>query len=73
MYRIIGSRAFFILMKQIKQALLSKQKTYIQKHIDYCICVKRITLCNCMCSSPPSSREFASVIRNIGKFGAKNS
>ena len=41
----------------------------------YCVCVKRITLCNCLCSSSSpsrSSRDFASVIRNIGKFGAKN-
>ena len=38
----------------------------------YCVCVKRITLCNCLRSSSPSSRDFASVIRNIGKFGAKN-
>ena len=41
----------------------------------YCVCVKRITLCNCLCSSSPSSfpsRAFASVIRNVGKFGAKN-
>ena len=43
----------------------------------YCVCVKRITLCNCLCSSSPfslspSSRDCASVIRNIGKFGAKN-
>ena len=29
-------------------------------------------LCNCLCSySSPSSRDFASVVRNIGKFGAK--
>ena len=27
---------------------------------------------NAYCSSFPSSRDFASVIRNIGKFGAKN-
>ena len=40
----------------------------------FCVCVKRITLCNCLCSSSPSSpsRDFASVIQNIGKFGAKN-
>ena len=38
----------------------------------YCVCVKRITLCNCLCSSSPSSCDFASVIPNIGKFGAKN-
>ena len=35
------------------------------------VCVKRITLCNCLCFSSPSSCDFASVIRNIGKFGAK--
>ena len=39
----------------------------------YCVCVKRITLCNCLCSSSsPSSRNFASVICDIKKFGAKN-
>ena len=38
----------------------------------FCVCVKRITLCNCLCFSSPSSCDFASVIRNIGKFGAKN-
>ena len=33
-----------------------------------------IMLCNCLCSSssPSFSRDFASVIRNIEKFGAKN-
>ena len=40
--------------------------------LDFCVCVKRITLCNCLCSSSSSfSRKFASVIRNIGKFGGK--
>ena len=34
-----------------------------------CVCVKRITLCNCLCSS--SSCFSASLIRNIGEFGAK--
>ena len=36
--------------------------------------MKRITLCNCLCSSPSSScsRFSASLIRNIGEFGAKN-
>ena len=34
-----------------------------------CLCVKGIRLCNCLCSSSsPSSREFASVIRNIEKY-----
>ena len=38
-----------------------------------CVCVKRITLCNCLCSSStPSSRFSASLNRNIGEFGAKN-
>ena len=36
----------------------------------YCVCVKRITLCNCLCSS--CSHDFANVIRNIGECGAKN-
>ena len=41
---------------------------------NYCVCVKRITLCNCLCSSSPSSPsgDFASLMRNIEKFGAKN-
>ena len=40
--------------------------------LDFCVCVKRVTLCNCLCSSSSSfSRKFASVIRNIGKFGGK--
>ena len=39
-----------------------------------CVCVKYITLCNYLCSSSPSSPSSpsASVIRNIGKFWAKN-
>ena len=37
---------------------------------DFCVCVKRITLCSCLCSS--SSCFPSSLIRNIGKFGAKN-
>ena len=28
--------------------------------IHYCVCVKRITLCNCLCSSSPSSRSRSS-------------
>ena len=32
--------------------------------------VKRIMLCNCLCSSP--SRDFASIIRNIWKFRENN-
>ena len=40
--------------------------------------MKHITLCNCLCCSSPfspsscSSRDFASVIQNIGKFGEKS-
>ena len=40
-----------------------------------CVCVKRITLCNCLCSSssPSSSSHFpTSLIQNIEEFGAKN-
>ena len=38
-----------------------------------CVCVKGITLCNCLCSSPSSPSRFsASAIRNIGEFGAKS-
>ena len=35
-----------------------------------CVCVKRKTLCNCLCSS--SSCDSATLIRNIGVFGAKS-
>ena len=31
----------------------------------YCVCVKRTTLCNCLCSSP-SSRFSANRVRNVG-------
>ena len=37
----------------------------------YCVCVKRITPCNCLCSSS-SSCFSASVIQNIREFGSKN-
>ena len=54
----------------------STVKTAKRRHFGVfnCVCVKRITLCICLCSSSSSSpsRDFASVIRNIGKFGAKN-
>ena len=33
--------------------------------------MKRITLYNCLCSSPPSSRFSASLIQNIREFRAK--
>ena len=36
----------------------------------HCVCVKRITLCNCLCSS--SCCFSASFIQNIGEFGATN-
>ena len=36
----------------------------------YCFCMKCITLCICLCSS--LSRFSASLIQNIGEFGAKN-
>ena len=38
--------------------------------MSFSVCAKRITLCNCLCSS--SCCFSASVIRNIGEFGAKN-
>ena len=38
----------------------------------FCVCMKRITLCNCLCSSSPSSHFSASLIRNIGEFGTTN-
>ena len=54
----------------------STVKTAKRRHFGVfnCVCVKRITLCICLCSSSSSSpsRDFASVIRKIGKFGAKN-
>ena len=40
----------------------------IQFNFAFCICVKRKTLCNCLCSS---SYDSASLIQNIGKFRAK--
>ena len=36
----------------------------------FCVCVKRVTICNFLC--PFSSCDSASVIQNIGGFGAKN-
>ena len=54
---------------------LSMVLLYRNHFIDlpYCACVKCITLCNCLCSSSPSSsHDFASVILNIRKFEAKN-
>ena len=54
---------------------LSMDSFYRKQFINlpYCVCVKCITLCNCLCSSSPSSsRDFASVIPNIEKFEAKS-
>ena len=31
----------------------------------YCVCVKRITLCNCLCSSSPSSPSRSSALSGI--------
>ena len=47
-----------------------KKKTYfaVAKYV-FCVCVKRIALCNCRCSS--SSCFSASVIPNIREFGTK--
>ena len=36
--------------------------------LNYCVCVKRKTLYDCLCYSS----ESASLIRNIGEFGARN-
>ena len=38
----------------------------------FCVGVKRIMLCDCLCSSSPSSRFSASLICIIGEFGAKS-
>ena len=48
-----------------------KLKNLIKKWtvLFYCVYVKRETLCNWLCSS--SSRDSASLIGNIGEFGAK--
>ena len=41
--------------------------------LPYCVCVKCIMLCNCLCpSSPSSSHYFGSNILNSKKFEAKN-
>ena len=41
------------------------------KTFHFCICVKRLTSCNCLCSSS-SSCHSARLIWNIGEFGAKS-
>ena len=49
-----------------------KVRKFLSTSRNFSVCVKRITFCNCLCSSSPSSsRDFASVIRNIEKFEAK--
>ena len=37
-----------------------------------CVCVKLITLCNCLCFSSSPSRFSPSLIWNIREFGVKN-
>ena len=34
---------------------------------NYCVCVKRITLCNCLCSSSPSSPSRSSALSGISE------
>ena len=48
--------------------------TELEEYLDYLSPdTEFFTTSNGLCSSSPfSSREFSSVIRNIGKFGAKN-
>ena len=56
----------------IKVFLHSHKVRAVQHLIYFCVCVKRITLCNCLCSS--SSCCFpASVIRILGNSEQKNS
>ena len=60
------------LFKYISRIECSWRKfgTWIWIGVDtYCVCVKRITLCNCLCSR--CCCFSASLIRNIGEFGAK--
>ena len=69
------SRIATKLLKTLKW-IENKQVYFLLKSLllsFYCVCVKRITLCNCLCSSSASSpsRFSASAIRNIGEFGAK--
>ena len=40
--------------------------------LGHCVYMKRITLCNCLYYFSPSSGDSASIIRNMGAFGAKN-
>ena len=69
LYNFINCLAVQILNKlcTIKQ----QQDEYNQRDVYY-VCVKRITLSNCLRSFSPSSRDFPSVIRNIRKLGAEN-
>ena len=65
----------WIIQKQLLHKFSSKyvflkMSQYSQKNtrvsISFCVCVKRITLCYCLCSSSPSSRFSASRVRSIG-------
>ena len=63
--------------KEVKTTVDKKKLTNLyEKYKDkgmciyYCVCVKRVTLCNCLCSS--CYCFSASFIGNIGEFGAKN-
>ena len=60
------------LMKQLLSSTNSRFRTQTFKSspTSYCVCVKRLTLCNCLCSS--YSRFSASVIQNIREFRANN-
>ena len=69
-----NSQKQLAIAKNISQSVTGTSTVYLPITIlSYCVCVKRRTLCSFLCSSSPSSsRNFASVNRNIGKFGAKN-
>ena len=60
--------------KQKEQCLISMKEWKLIN----CVCLKRITLCDCLCSSSccfsPSLiySIFHSLIQNIGEFGAKS-
>ena len=66
-FRVIGNSVLEHIFDNTNTANFSKAR-HMRKH--YCVCVKRITLCNCLCSS--SSCFYASLIRTIQEFGAKN-
>ena len=66
-FRVIGNSVLEHIFDNRNTANFSEAR-HMRKH--YCVCVKRITLCNCLCSS--SSCFYASLIWNIQEFGAKN-